>query len=151
MSGPPPWQDPAGVRGNLACARAAAGESRCWAASIDGRPLPPQPQRCRAPADCLDAQLAGCGFDWPRGSILRLDPGAASGATPPDPYVIDVLRADTTLLASFVCPLEAVRFAALLHEPGCEPLLRRRHDGQVRSFSPATTAPHVLRWLAAHD
>lgn len=73
------------------------------------------------------------------------EPGDPTDAL--DPYVADVLRCDTSLVASFACPLEAIRYAALLHEPGQAPLLRRRIDGVVKAFSPTSPMPRVLQWL----
>lgn len=77
---------------------------------------------------------------------LKVEP--VSSATVSDPYLIDVLRSDGELLASFACAIEAFRYAALLHEPGAPPLLRRRVDGAVLPLPLDSGAPAVRNWLA---
>ena len=74
-------------------------------------------------------------------------PEIAPPAVGTDAFVVDILRA-RILLAAFTCPVEAFRFAALIHEPGSPLLLRRRADGAVKPFSPRSAAT-VLSWLAA--
>jgi hypothetical protein len=63
-------------------------------------------------------------------------------------YVVDVLRCDGELVASFMCPVEAFRFAALIHEPGRAPVLRRRPDGAMEYFSAGSTAAKLVNWVA---
>jgi hypothetical protein len=63
------------------------------------------------------------------------------------PFVVDVLLADGGRIASFTCPIDAVRFAALRSEPGCEMYLRRVSDGAVRPFLPASPPGALLGWL----
>jgi hypothetical protein len=144
MSASGPWRAPAGLWGSLACGLAAGGDGRCWR-SVSSGVAPPR--LCRALAECIDTQLAAFGHGWPQGSIQPLAAVAGDLAQPLDPYVVDVLRPDASLVASFACPLEAVRYAALLHEPGRAPLLRRRWDGGLKAFSPTAPVPAALRWL----
>jgi hypothetical protein len=95
----------------------------------------------------VDSQLSAFGYGWRSGSIRPFSPEAEDSAQGVDPFVVDVLRADASLVASFACPLEALRYAALLHEPGCASLLRRREDGATKAFSPTASIPGTLRWL----
>jgi hypothetical protein len=85
---------------------------------------------------------------WPSASISSLQAQGRGAASSDAPYVADVLRPDGALLASFTCPLEAVRYASLLHEPGRQTLLRRRSDMLTKAHSPITPIPALLRWLA---
>jgi hypothetical protein len=64
-------------------------------------------------------------------------------------FAVDVLDSDGRLLASFVCAVDAFRFAALLYEPGCCPALRRRSDGATRQFAATQAAGSALNWLEA--
>lgn len=146
MSASGPWRPAAGLWGNVACRLATASDGRCWALVPDAGALAPS-RLCWALADCVDAQLCAFGYGWRPGSIRPLKGEADNPVRPLDPHVVDVLRADTSLIASFACPLEAVRYAALLHEPGCAPLLRRRWDGATKAFSPTASIPGTLRWL----
>lgn len=153
MSACCPWRAPAGLCGNVACGLAAFGDGRCWTSVLDAGAIASS-RLCRARADCMDAQLSAVGYGWRPGSIWPLKSEADDPVQPLDPHVVDILRPDTSLIASFACPLEAVRCAALLHEPGRSPLLRRRRDGAMKAFSPTASIPGILRWLkpdGAHD
>lgn len=153
MTASGPWRPPAGLCGNIACGLATAGDGRRWASVLSAGASPP-PRRCRVFAECVDAQLNAFGYGWRPGSIRPLRAQAHDPPQPLDPHIVDVLRANTSLIASFACPLEAVRYAALLHEPGCAPLLRRRRDGAMKAFSPTASIPETLRWLkpgSPHD
>jgi hypothetical protein len=61
-------------------------------------------------------------------------------------YTVHVLEAEGRLLASFADAADALRFAALIYEPGAEPLLRRASDGSVRPFSPISPTRSLLSW-----
>jgi hypothetical protein len=95
----------------------------------------------------VDRQLGAFCRGWRPGSIRPLEAEPEDASPGKDPYVVDVLRADRVLIAVFACPLEAVRFAALLYEPGRAPVLRRRWDGASKAFSPTASPSGVLRWL----
>lgn len=136
---------PAGPWGCLACGRAAGGGCCCWK-SVPCASAASSSALCPTLAVCFDKQLGAFAKGWRPGSIRPLKAEADDAAQPPAPYVVDVLGADTALIASFACPLEAIRYAALLHEPGCTPRLRRRWDGALKVFSPAEI-PGTLRWL----
>jgi hypothetical protein len=62
--------------------------------------------------------------------------------------IIDVLTPQETLLASFVSALEACRYAALVCEPGYQPVLRRAADGALLRFDPRVRAQAVADWVA---
>lgn len=63
-------------------------------------------------------------------------------------YAVQVLEGEGRLLASFAEALDAIRFAALIYEPGTEPLLRRVSDGSVRPFSPRSPPRTLLNWAS---
>jgi hypothetical protein len=65
-----------------------------------------------------------------------------------EPYSVQVLHEGGELLAGFVRPADAVRFAALVCEPEMQPLLRRASDGAVRKFTPGALPLALLTWLA---
>lgn len=69
----------------------------------------------------------------------------------PAGLAIDVLTHDERLVASFVCPREAFRYASLIYDPACEPIFRRRRDGDLLRFSPGLGIAAVLAWDAAHS
>src|SRR5690242_11776169 len=106
MSGPCPWGAPAGPSGNLACGLQGFGERGCWRSV--GRAAG-SAERCPALAECVDIHLAAFGYGRRPESVRPLRAGAGNPAEPCDAYVVDVLRADASLVASFACPLEAVR------------------------------------------
>ena len=141
-----PWAGPACLWGNLACARADGREGSCWRSVLDDDGSASS-RRCRALADCVDRQLGAFCRGWRPGSIRPLAADAEDPSEPRSPYVADVLRADASMVASFACPLEAVRFAALLYEPGSAPRLRRRWDGATKTFSPSAATRVILQWL----
>lgn len=71
------------------------------------------------------------------------DPRSAEGE-----FSIEVLAQDHRLIACFVCPVEAFRYAALLHDQTSSPMLRRTHDGAAIPFDDELTARALIAWSA---
>jgi len=61
---------------------------------------------------------------------------------------VDVLSPALELMASFVCVVEAGRYACLIYEPGLHPLLRRSSDGAVLRFTPERSSAALVEWAA---
>ena len=67
----------------------------------------------------------------------------------PNDFTVHVLAHDGRLIAAFVCPIEAFRYAALIYDGASQPMLQRPGDGAAIPFSLELTSAELLAWSAA--